>query len=139
MAVDHDASGPADELPVIELVAPMPGFPDLTRFALVQVDDEGVLNMLTSLEEPDVRFLVLPPGPFFPDYAPVIDDETAAALELSGPEDALLLAVVNTSADLASPTVNLAAPIVVNIATRRAAQVILDDPGLSLSVPLLAA
>ncbi len=124
---------------MIELVAPMPGFPGLTRFALVQVDDEGVLSMFSSLEEPDVRFLVLPPGPFFPDYAPVIDDETAAALELTAPEDALLLAVVNTSADLASPTVNLVAPIVVNIATRRAAQVILDDPGLSLSVPLLAA
>lgn len=133
MADDHD------ELPVIELVAPMPGFPGLTRFALVQVDDEGVLSMFSSLDEPDIRFLVLPPGPFFPDYAPVIDDEVAAALELTDPDDALLLAVVNTSADLASPTVNLVAPIVVNVATRRAAQVILDDPGLSLSVPLLAA
>ena len=31
------------EIPVIELVQPMPGFPDHARFALVQLDDDGVL------------------------------------------------------------------------------------------------
>ena len=31
----------APEIPVIELVQPMPGFPDLARFTLVRVDDTG--------------------------------------------------------------------------------------------------
>ena len=42
----------APEIPVIELAQPLPGFPGRERFALVQVDDDGVLCSLTSLDDP---------------------------------------------------------------------------------------
>jgi flagellar assembly factor FliW len=48
-----------------------------------------------------------------------------------------VLLVVHAGADLASTTVNLRAPIVVNIGTSRAAQVILDDVSLPVAAPLL--
>ena len=135
-----DASGSdMPEIPVIELVQPMPGFPGLTRFALVQLDDAGVLCALRSLEDPGVRFLVVPPAAFFPEYAPVVDDETVAALDIDTVEDVLLLVVVNAGASVQDATANLVAPVLVNTATRRAQQVVLDDPGLSVAVPLAAA
>jgi flagellar assembly factor FliW len=127
------------EIPVIELVQPLPGFPGLTRFALVQVDDHGVLSALRSLEDPDLRFLVAPPAAFFPDYAPVVDDETVAALGVEKVEDVLLLVVVNPGTSVHTATANLVAPVLVNTANRRAQQVILDDPDLSVAVPLAAA
>ena len=34
------------DIPAIELVHPLPGFPDHRRFALVQLDDDGVLCQL---------------------------------------------------------------------------------------------
>jgi flagellar assembly factor FliW len=124
------------ELPVIELAWPMPGFPHLTQFALVQVDEAGTLSALRSLEDPDVRFLVVPPGTFFPDYAPEIDDETVAALGISDVDDVLLLVVLNAGPSLEKTTANLVAPVLVNTVTRRAAQVVLEDARLSIATPL---
>lgn len=126
------------DIPVIELVHPMPGFPDVQRFALVQVDDEGVLCALRSLEDPELRFLVVPPSAFFPDYAPVVDDATVADLAIDTDDDVLVLVVLNAGDSLASTTANLLAPILVNTVTRKACQVILDDPDFSVCAPLVA-
>lgn len=126
------------DVPVIELVHPMPGFPDRRQFALVELDEDGVLCALRSLEEPDLRFLVVPPAPFFPDYAPVVDDATVTDLEIDSADDALVLLVLRAGVSLSDTTANLMAPVVVNRRTRRATQVILDDPTLSVSAPLVA-
>jgi flagellar assembly factor FliW len=130
-------AAPDDELPVIELVRPMPGFPAAVRFALVPLDEGGLLRALRSLEVEDLQFLVVPPGGFHPTYAPEIDDETADELALTSAEDALVLLVVHAGRDLDTTTVNLRAPLVVNRHTHRAAQVILEDADLSVSAPLL--
>ena len=125
------------DLPVIELVRPMPGFPERRRFALVQLDDDGVLCSMTSLDEPDLRFLVVPPGRFFPDYAPEVEDDVLEDLEIGSPDDVLLLVVLNAGGSLATTTANLAAPVLVNTTTRRGGQIVLDRPGLPVAAPLL--
>ncbi len=126
------------EIPVIELVQPMPGFPGLARFALVQVDDDGVLCSLTSLEEPGLRFLVVPPTPFFPDYSPEVEEEVLGELGSTSVEDLIVLCVLTAGTSLASTTANLAAPVVLDTSTHRALQVVLDDPSLSVATPLIA-
>ncbi len=125
------------DLPVIELVRPMPGFPERRHFALVQLDDDGVLCSMTSLDEPDLRFLVVPPGRFFPDYAPEVEDDVLEDLEIESEDDVLLLVVLNAGGSLATTTANLAAPVLVNPTTRRGGQIVLDRPGLSVAAPLL--
>lgn len=131
------AISPTLELPAIELVRPMPGFPEHKRFALVRLDDSGVLCQLRSLEEPALRFLVMPPSPFFPDYAPVVSDEVVAELEIGAADDVIVLLVLNAGGSLEATTANLLAPVLVNASTLRAAQVILDDQDLPIAAPLL--
>ncbi len=131
--------GMPPQIPVIEFVAPMPGFSDRQRFALVQLDDDGVLCALRSLDDPDLRFLVVPPMAFFPDYAPVVGDDVVRELKIDSVDDVLMLVVLNAGASLETTTANLAAPVLVNLITRQAKQVILDDPALSVAVPLTAA
>ncbi|MDP3894534.1 flagellar assembly protein FliW [Nocardioides sp.] len=126
------------DIPVIELVQPLPGFPERRRFTLVQLDDDGVLCALRSLEDPDLRFLVVPPVSFFPDYAPVVDAGTVSELGVSSSEDVLVLVVLNAGSSLADTTANLLAPVLVNTTTHQALQVILDDPELSVRAPLVA-
>lgn len=126
------------DIPVIELVHPMPGFPECRRFALVMLDEDGVLCALRSLEDPDLRFLVVPPGPFFPDYSPEVGDAVVLDLGIGSAEEALVLLVLKAGTSLSDTTANLLAPVVVNRRTRRAAQVILDDSTLSVSAPLVA-
>jgi flagellar assembly factor FliW len=127
-----------EEIPVLELVDPMPGFPDFRRFALVRLDEDGVLCALRSLDDPELRFLVVPPAAFFDDYSPVISDETVAALGIESANDVLVLAVVNPGDSAATATVNLLAPVLVNTGNRRASQVILDDASLPVRRPLVA-
>ena len=122
------------DVPVIELVTPMPGFPELTRYALVQLDDAGVLGALRSLEGPDVRFLVLPAA-YFAGYEVEIDDETVAALELASAGEALALVVVNPGATAGAATANLLAPVLLNTRTSRGMQVVLDE-ALPVRAPL---
>ena len=101
----RSAARVVEEIPVIELVEAMPGFPDRTRFALVRLDEDGVLCSLKSVEDPDLRFLVVPPTVFFPDYAPEIDDAVVSALRIERAEDVLVLVVVNTVSRQASQVV----------------------------------
>ena len=124
------------DLPVVEMAAPLPGFPGLRRFALARVVDDGTVCDLRSLDDPEVSFVVVPPAEFFGDYAPVVGDDVADALELRSADDALVLAMVTLGDSAADATANLRAPIVVNHRTRRALQVILDDPELPLKAPL---
>jgi len=127
----------ATDVPVIEFVAPMPGFPVDRRFVLVRLDDVGVLYALTGVDNTDLRFLVVPPAPFFPDYAPEIDDESLVALGATDASGLLVLLVVTTGETARESTANLMAPIVLHEQTRRAVQLVLSGSGLDVRAPLM--
>lgn len=125
-------------LPVIDFVAPMPGFPDDRRFVLVRLEDTGTLYALTSVDSAGLRFLVVPPAQFFPDYAPEVDDDALAALGVSDAEGLLVLLVVTAGDGVQDATVNLMAPIVLDQQSRRAVQLVLTRSGLSVRQKLVA-
>lgn len=127
----------ATTIPVIDFVAPMPGFPAELRFVLVRVDESGLLYAMTSIDSPELRFLVIPPAPFFPEYAPEIDDETLKALAVDDPARLLVLLVVNPGESASTATANLMAPIVLDEVSHRAVQLVLTTADGSVRAPLL--
>lgn len=135
MSVVHDET----EIPEVRFGAPMPGLDDLTRFALVRLDDAGALFSLRSLEQAAVRLVVAAPWVCAPDYAPELDDDACDELGLSRAEDAVVLLVVHPGTSATDSTVNLLAPIVVNATTGQAAQVVLSGTDLPLRAPLVPA
>jgi flagellar assembly factor FliW len=139
MSVETLENPQATAVPVIDFVAPMAGFPAELRFVLVRVDESGLLYAMTSVDSPGLRFLVVPPGPFFPEYAAEIDDETLKTLAVADPERLLILLVVNTGDSAAGATVNLMAPIVLDQQSRRAVQLVLTGTDQSVRAPLMPA
>ena len=127
-----------DEIPTLDMVQPLVGFPDRRRFALARLDDLGVVCDLRSLDDPDLRFVVMPPAPFCEDYAPEIDDTVADELGATDPSDLIALVVVTLGDTPTDATANLLAPVLVNHRTRRAGQYVLDDADWPLRAPLLA-
>jgi flagellar assembly factor FliW len=123
--VTATTTAPVEALPTIEFVAPMPGFPDHRRFYLVSIDDSGLAYWLTSAADPELRFLVIPPQPLFPDYTPEISDEAMTVLGVDEADRILLLLVVTAGESLPDSTANLMAPIVVDKESRRAVQTVL--------------
>ncbi|GAB98299.1 flagellar assembly factor FliW [Kineosphaera limosa] len=116
----------------VDLTLPMGlvGFPLAQRFRLTE--SEGGLYEMDCLDIPDMGFVVVAPSPYFPEYSPIIDPETAARLELESADDALVLLLVNLGSEEEPPGANLLAPVVVNRHTRRAMQVVLIDQELPL-------
>jgi flagellar assembly factor FliW len=127
-----------DDLPVIEFVRPIPGFPNHHRYVLTRIADDVLLYVLRSLDEPPLRLLVIAPAPFFPDYEPEIDDDALNLLDVHDADRLLVLLVVSVGESAAAATVNLLAPIVVDQVTRRAVQVILTVGDFPLRAPLVA-
>jgi flagellar assembly factor FliW len=124
------------EVPVLEFVAPMPGFPLERRFVLVSLDDAGLLYSLRSVDRPELRFLVAPPAPFFPDYAIDVDNATLAELGVLDADELLVLLVINAGERPGDASANLMAPIVVARRGLRAVQLIIGGTGLPVRAPL---
>jgi flagellar assembly factor FliW len=125
------------ELPELEFVAPIPGFPDLRRFVLVRLDEEGALYSIRSLEEPELRFIVAAPPVFFPDYTPEIDEEVLRQLRTDDPSRLLVLLIVTAAKPVTDATANLLAPVIIDPDSRRALQTVLNASELSVRTPLL--
>jgi flagellar assembly factor FliW len=145
--MSHGKTAAADSAPapesarglVVEFVEPIPGFPAERQFLFSALDPAGVLFVLRSLTTPSLRFVVMPPGSFFPDYEPEVTVEDVAALGLSEEAELQLLLIVSVQNGLSDATANLLAPIVLVAEAGQAMQVVLSDPTLPLRAPLVAA
>ena len=129
------AVGPQDVPGALHLVEPLPGLPGGTEYTLDALDEIG---FLFSLRGPSgVRLFVVSPGLVFPDYHPTIPQlvlDAVCGADIDA--DVVLLAVVHPGpGERLAPTADLLAPIVVDCATGRALQTVLDED-LPLRAPL---
>ena len=124
--------------PAVRFASGLPGFPGARRFALVRWGaSDGPYSVLVDVDEPGVRFLVVPPSAFFPDYEVDLDDVITMALELDDAADCLLLVIVTLGERAQDATANLLGPLVINVRNHRGLQAVLSDSGYSTRVPLV--
>lgn len=115
----------------------IPGFPASMRFRLVSTGDDSAFQVLESLDEDDVALLVTQPWLFFPEYAPDVPERDRERLGLSVAEDATLFCAVTVDGERRTAWVNLRAPFVVNLHSRRGRQVVLEqDEPLRAPLPI---
>jgi flagellar assembly factor FliW len=117
------------EQEVVEFAEGLPAFEGERRFIVIRRPGNEPLVYLQSLQTPDLLFLTLPPHQIVAAYAPEIPADDLSLLGLTGdrqPEqgrEVEFLAMVSIGAG-GVVLVNLMAPVVVNLATRQARQVI---------------
>jgi flagellar assembly factor FliW len=130
----------ATDIAEVTFPAGLPGFPHAHRFEVVSWGPAGSpFLLLSSLEERDIAFVVVPPWVFYPEYDFELDADTAERLALNAAQDAVVFAVVTLRERLEDSTLNLLGPIVVNRSTHEAAQVVLPSAGYSARAPLAIA
>ena len=128
---------PVVTLPLLGMVSPLPGFPDFRDYVLVTADGDGLLFWLQSMDPDGPRFLAIPPARYFPDYDPSLPRQVLTDLDLDDASGAQLFCLVTVPAEgVADATANLRAPIVLNPANWRAAQVVLPDSRHPIRRPL---
>lgn len=109
------------------------GFGQLHRFLVVQHKEDSPFRWFQSVDEPSLAFLVTNPTTYEETYQPEISDEDAEAIELSDQTEYTVWTTVNVKGrDISQMTLNLAAPIVVNLEKRVGRQVLLEGQAYNM-------
>ena len=129
---------PPADLPTVHLESGLYGMPDLHKWVVCELADavEGAripLRLFIAANRPSIRLLLADLTVLRSDY-PVKVACMSAGID---PKRAVLAGVV-TAPDNGECTVNLAAPIVIDLAKRAGKQVILSDARLPVDAPLHA-
>ncbi len=117
------------------------GFPDSTRYVVVEIEDDNDYFWLQSVDATDVAFLAIRPWAFFPDYELDVPDQVQDEIELREVADSDIFVLVTTHHDgdqLTSITANLLGPVVVNHSTRKGRQLVLNSGDYGTREPLVA-
>ena len=104
------------------------GFPDLKDFALIHDEEQGDqagIRWMQSVQEPNFAMPVINPLVVKEDYDPMVDDELLSVIGKG--ENILVMTTITVPTDLSKMSVNLKAPFVINVDTRKAVQVVLED------------
>ena len=128
-----------NEEDVIVFPRGIPGFERNHDWAITG-DEESVIKWLQSLDDAELALPITTPDIVMLEYnARIPDDEIELLGEVKSNEDLALLSVVSIPSSAPwDMTVNLRAPILVNVRTRRAAQVIVLNEDYPLRHPVFS-
>ncbi|CAG7841075.1 Flagellar assembly factor FliW [Clostridium haemolyticum] len=121
---------------VIEFKKGIPGFDNLKKFINFPIENNEVFSVLHSIENNEIGFIVTSPFSVINDYEINLDDNVINRLKIEKEKDVLVLNTVTLHSKLENITVNLCAPIVINIKTKLGEQIILNNEKYEIKHPL---
>ncbi len=121
---------------VIEFPWGLPGFATLRRWLPLNVESHPSFIWLQSLDDPAVALPTADPWLIFEDYEPKLPAYAFTSLEIREASDFTTLCVVVVTKNADEMTMNLMAPIVVNLRNRKGRQIMLDNVNYSAREPI---
>ncbi len=124
---------------VIDFPLGIPGFEELHKFIILEIGETKPLYWLHSTENKYISLPVLIPFNFVEDYFIQIRDNEMEELNIENKNDLLIVNVVVIPEDVTKMTVNLAAPIIINVRSGIGKQIIIDASDLPIRYPIYEA
>lgn len=122
---------------IFEFVCPIIGFDELTKYTLIDHKPDSPFKWLQSIEEGDLAFPITLCSYFNIDYQFDIADEEANKLEIENADDVFVCNIANIPAsNPQGATINMLAPIVVNLKNKKAMQLILKNTNFEVRYKL---
>lgn len=121
---------------VIHFDEGIPGFPRVHRFVILQFEHLKPFQYLQSLDDPPIALLVVNPFLLHPAYRFELSDADMGDLKTDKPEEVSVFVVATMPENPSEATLNLMAPILINLTHRCGKQVILLDSHYSVRHPL---
>ncbi|MFC5401750.1 flagellar assembly protein FliW [Cohnella soli] len=108
----------------------IPGFEQEREFCVVQFEEHLPFKYLQSLHAPEVSFIIVNPFEFVTSYEfdlSEVDMEVlqVKATQIETAKDLLIYTIVNMNDELSEATINLAAPVLLNSASKQGRQIVL--------------
>lgn len=116
------------------------GFADIKRYIVLNHLNKPDIpfKWLQAIDNPDLAFVITDPVLFYPEYAPVINQQDLKELGINNLSERGIIAIVTIpQGDPEKMTANLQGPVVVNLTTREAKQVVLTGEEYQVRSPLL--
>jgi flagellar assembly factor FliW len=123
------------EIEVVHFPWGLPGFAGLRRFLLISVDEAEGYCWLQSLDDTKVALPLCDPWSLFDDYEAPLPLYAKQSLALERPESFCVMCVL-VARPGSETTINLLAPVIINLETRLARQVTLENQRYSVRTPL---
>lgn len=103
------------------------GLEEEIEFVLLPIDADLPLALLQSIQHVEIGFVVAYPFAFKKDYSFDISEEDREQLQIEKPEDVLTYAIVTMKETFKDSTINLLAPVILNIEKNLGKQIVLQD------------
>ena len=117
------------------------GLEEYKKFAIINdvEEEKSVISWLQSLEEPNFALPIIDPLLVKKDYDPVVEDEWLESLGEMKSEDYVVLVTLTVPENVEKMTTNLKAPIVINMNTKKGAQIIAENQEYIVRYPVYEA
>ena len=117
-----------DKNNIFEFVSPIIGFNGLKKYTIVDYKPDSPFKWLQSMEDMELAFPVTLCSFFGIDYKFDIPDDEAEKLEIENADDVFVCNIANIpSSNPQGATINMLAPVVINLQNKKAMQVILKN------------
>lgn len=103
------------------------GFEKSSRFVLLDIPGNDVFRVLQDVEREVVAFVVTDPWKFQPDYDIDIPDEELQKIGITHKEQLGILAIVTMGEKISGSTMNLLAPVMLNLENHSGRQHVLTQ------------
>ncbi|MGX4600759.1 flagellar assembly protein FliW [Faecalimicrobium sp. JNUCC 81] len=114
----------------------IPGLEEYKVFTINEIEENTKFKIINSKEDINIGFIAISPFEVKNDYEINLNDDIINDLEIENPNDVLILNLITLSNTLEQSTVNLKAPLVINIKNNKGKQLILQDDKYSIKEPL---
>ncbi|MFB7156996.1 flagellar assembly protein FliW [Lysinibacillus sp. NPDC056232] len=103
------------------------GLEDQKKFVILPLDADLPLAILQSIDRIEIGFVVAYPFAFKKDYSFDISEEDREQLQIEKEEDVLTYTIVTMKETFQDSTINLLAPVIINISAKCGKQIVLQD------------
>ena len=115
-----------DEAKIYTFDGGIPGLRNISRYAIIESEELAPFKWLQACESPYLSLMTLDPNLIDPNYKVTLHEEHYKHLDSREDKDVFLLSIIVVPEDPQQMTANMLAPLVLNHATRKGLQVVID-------------
>ena len=110
----------------------LPGFDNLHQYAIIRCDQTEPIQWLQSVDDADISIPVINPFLIKSDYEIEVNDDELDHIKTHSEENMIVLCIMVLPDDLSKMTINLMAPLLINVDEMLGIQIMMDYKPLPL-------
>ncbi len=115
------------------------GFENLKRYAIILCEGTEPIQWLQAIDDPRISLPIINPFLIKPDYELDIDNAELESIGMPTVEEILVVNAVVLPDDIQKATINLCAPMLINLSNRKGRQILMEYSQDAIRYPAFAA